>query len=59
MGLLGTIMDVGHSTGPLLGGLTAAWLGLASPFWLAAIVIGIIAAVFAWAAPLGKAGVEN
>ncbi len=47
MGLLGTIMDIGHSSGPLLGGITAAWLGLASSFWLAALVIASTAVAFA------------
>ena len=58
MGLLGTIMDIGHSSGPLLGGLAAAWLGLEGAFWLAAGVIGLIALGFAALVPLslGKQG---
>jgi MFS family permease len=47
MGMLGSIMDLGHTSGPLLGGLTAAWLGLAFSFWLAAVVIGLMALLFA------------
>lgn len=34
MGLMGSIMDVGHSTGPLLGGLAAAMLGPGAAFVL-------------------------
>ncbi len=48
MGLLGSIMDLGHTSGPLLGGLAAAWLGLAASFWLAALVIGLTALIFGW-----------
>lgn len=46
MGLLGTIMDLGHTSGPLLGGLTGAGLGLGAPFWLAGLVIASAALVF-------------
>jgi MFS family permease len=56
MGLLGSIMDIGHSSGPLLGGLAAAWLGLASPFWLAAGVIGLCALIFSWVMRRGWSG---
>ncbi|MBI4797167.1 MAG: MFS transporter [Desulfarculus sp.] len=59
MGMLGSIMDLGHTSGPLLGGLAAAWLGLSASFWLAALVIGLMALVFAGVAmgspPTGKA----
>ena len=51
MGLMGTIMDLGHTSGPLLGGLAAAWLGLGASFGLAALVIGAVGLVFAWAGP--------
>jgi predicted MFS family arabinose efflux permease len=47
MGMLGSIMDLGHTSGPLLGGLTAVWLGLATSFWLAALVIALAALSFA------------
>lgn len=61
MGLLGTIMDIGHSSGPLLGGLAAAWLGLGWAFWLAAGVIGLIAIGFATLVPLslGRTGAAS
>lgn len=39
MGLLGAIMDLGHTSGPLLGGLPGSGLGLSAPFWLAGLVI--------------------
>ena len=51
MGVLGSIMDLGHTSGPLLGGLAAASLGLAWSFRLAAAVIALAAlglAVAAW-----------
>jgi MFS family permease len=41
MGLLGSVMDLGHSSGPFLGGLAAAWLGGAWSFWLAAVALGL------------------
>ncbi|MFH1035494.1 MAG: MFS transporter [Pseudomonadota bacterium] len=50
MGLLGSIMDLGHTSGPLLGGLIATWLGLAASFWLATSVITATALLFGWVA---------
>jgi MFS family permease len=49
LGMLGSIMDLGHTSGPLLGGLAAAWLGLGWSFWLAAAVMGLAALLFALA----------
>lgn len=46
MGLLGAIMDLGHTSGPLLGGLAGAGLGLGAPFWLAGLVIAGAALFF-------------
>lgn len=46
MGLLGAIMDLGHTSGPLLGGLAGAGLGLGAPFWLAGLVIASAALFF-------------
>jgi len=54
MGLLGAIMDLGHTSGPLLGGLAGAGLGLGAPFWLAGLVIASAALIFgavAWRRP--------
>lgn len=39
MGILGSIMDMGHSLGPLLGGLLAASLGLPASFLGASAVV--------------------
>lgn len=52
MGLLGSIMDLGHTSGPLLGGLAASYWGLGHSFWLAALVMGLMGLVFAGAAGL-------
>ncbi|MBI5523492.1 MAG: MFS transporter [Desulfarculus sp.] len=52
MGLLGSIMDLGHTSGPLLGGIAAVWLGLSTAFWLAALVMALMALVFAGVAGL-------
>ncbi len=56
MGLLGALMDIGHSTGPLLGGLAAALAGSGGAFWLgAATLLGCVAASRAMTAePLGE-----
>jgi len=43
MGLLGSIMDIGHSTGPLLGGLAAALAGSAGAFALGGTVLAACA----------------
>jgi len=56
MGLLGTIMDIGHTTGPLLGGFVAVWLGLKGPFWLAALLPGSIVPFFIYSMRLASAG---
>lgn len=39
MGVFGTIMDVGHSAGPLVSGVVAAYLGFKAAFMGAAIVL--------------------
>jgi predicted MFS family arabinose efflux permease len=57
MGLLGSLMDIGHTTGPMLGGLVASWLGLALSFWLGAAVLALAAGVF-WALVMGGAQSE-
>ncbi|WP_243438941.1 MFS transporter [Fundidesulfovibrio soli] len=44
MGLLGSIMDIGHSTGPLLGGMAAALAGSAGAFVLGGTVLAACAA---------------
>ena len=46
MGIFGTIMDVGHSAGPLVSGVVAAYLGYQAAFVGAAIVLAVSMVVF-------------
>ena len=46
MGILGSIMDMGHSLGPLLGGLLAASLGLPASFLGACAVLAAASLLF-------------
>ncbi|MBI4825423.1 MAG: MFS transporter [Nitrospirae bacterium] len=46
MGLLGSIMDIGHTTGPLLSGIIAMHFGYSKSFIGAAFVLGISAFLF-------------
>lgn len=46
MGILGSIMDLGHSLGPLLGGLLAASLGLPASFLGAGVVLAAASLLF-------------
>ncbi len=46
MGILGSIMDIGHTTGPILSGFAAAYLGLGMSFLLAAAVLLAAGTVF-------------
>lgn len=46
MGILGSIMDMGHSLGPLLGGLLAASLGLPASFLGACAVLATAGLLF-------------
>lgn len=39
MGLLGSIMDIGHTTGPLISGIVAYHYGIEKSFWGASIVV--------------------
>ncbi len=47
MGLLGSIMDIGHTTGPLISGILAAWLGFGASFIGAGIVLCLAVVIFA------------
>jgi MFS transporter, DHA1 family, multidrug resistance protein len=47
MGLLGSIMDIGHTTGPLVSGILAAWWGLTFSFISGAVVLFIMTVIFA------------
>jgi DHA1 family multidrug resistance protein-like MFS transporter len=46
MGILGSIMDIGHTTGPLISGIVALYFGFGKAFMGAALVLVFIACVF-------------
>lgn len=46
MGLLGSVMDIGHTTGPLAAGVLASHFGLRVSFVGASVVVLIIACIF-------------
>jgi MFS family permease len=46
MGVLGSIMDIGHTTGPLAGGMVAGHLGFSASFVAAGVLLLIIALCF-------------
>lgn len=46
MGVLGSIMDIGHTTGPLVSGMVAAYMGLSKSFVSASSVLLIAAISF-------------
>jgi len=46
MGILGSVMDIGHTAGPIVSGFVAARLGFGSSFIGAAIVLLIAASAF-------------
>ena len=46
MGIFGTIMDVGHSAGPLASGVVVTWFGFAASFIAVAFVIGLAITAF-------------
>jgi MFS family permease len=46
MGLLGSIMDIGHTTGPLLSGIAATYFGYAKAFIGGSIVLMLFAFLF-------------
>jgi MFS transporter, DHA1 family, multidrug resistance protein len=46
MGLLGSIMDIGHTTGPLVSGLVAASWGLPLAFSVASLVLLTVTLIF-------------
>lgn len=47
MGLLGSIMDIGHTAGPLISGIVALQLGYEKSFLLSAVILAITTVVFA------------
>lgn len=46
MGILGSVMDIGHTTGPLIAGFLAASWGLAASFMGASVVLAGAAVLF-------------
>jgi sugar phosphate permease len=46
MGIFGTIMDVGHSAGPIVSGVVASFLGFKAAFMGAAIVLAFAIIAF-------------
>jgi MFS transporter, DHA1 family, multidrug resistance protein len=48
MGILGSIMDIGHTTGPLVSGIVAKYFGFSLSFINASVILTAVALVF-WA----------
>jgi hypothetical protein len=46
MGTLGSIMDVGHTAGPIVAGIIASYFGIGYSFLGAAVMLSFIAFVF-------------
>ena len=46
MGILGSIMDIGHTTGPLVSGIIAAFFGISKSFIGASLVLVVAAFIF-------------
>jgi MFS family permease len=46
MGVLGSIMDIGHAAGPLLSGVVASYFGLSKSFLTAVVVLLFASFVF-------------
>ncbi len=61
MGVLGSIMDIGHTTGPLISGVVASHLGFGSAFICASLVLVTAAALFLINLGTGnpKSAIEN
>ncbi len=50
MGVLGSVMDIGHTTGPVISGVTAMHFGYPKAFLSASLVLGISALIFSLSA---------
>jgi predicted MFS family arabinose efflux permease len=46
MGILGSIMDIGHTTGPLFSGIVATYFGFGKAFIAVSLVLIIAAFLF-------------
>lgn len=55
MGVLGSIMDIGHTTGPLIAGIVAAYFGFMQSFLTASFVVIAFAFLFRISFVKGKA----
>ncbi|MDQ7830964.1 MAG: MFS transporter [Desulfovibrionaceae bacterium] len=55
MGAFGTIFDIGHACGPILGGLLVGWLGFQTSFPLMALLLFAAIPVFLASVPEKKA----
>lgn len=47
MGLLGSIMDIGHSTGPLVAGMIISGFGNPAGFFCSGLIVVVAVSVFA------------
>lgn len=54
MGLLGSIMDMGHTTGPLVSGIIATFFGYAKAFIGASFILVLVSIIFFAAVMTGK-----
>jgi MFS family permease len=54
MGILGSIMDIGHTAGPLVSGIVATYLGFGKAFIGASLILVAVACIF-----LANAGVSK
>ena len=59
MGILGSIMDIGHTSGPLISGLVAARFGYGQSFLGAALVLLVVALLFFFTLGLKNGGVTT
>jgi MFS transporter, DHA1 family, multidrug resistance protein len=54
MGILGSIMDMGHTTGPLASGVVATYYGISRSFIGASLVIAVVAIIYLITVVYGK-----
>ncbi len=59
MGVLGSIMDIGHTTGPLIAGIVAAYFGFTQSFLTASFVVIVFAFLFRIGFVKGKAKADT
>ena len=57
MGLLGSVMDIGHTAGPIVAGLCAAALGYGAAFKAAGVVVLCFALIFGFSSARGRVAV--